>query len=198
MIGSNSSLVCLTLDSQRCLSVAVTALCSCSFFILFLFFPTHPRLAPPPHLFTSYRSECGAQFGSGSTGHLVLCVCICVRMRVFVLVFLDVDSRLRWTSNKQSCNVRVDVDGIYNAAPCFLKLYWSFFRNIDWLNIASNIRQCRCAARRRDVTLYCIVRLSLCLQCEFQCFVFCFSKIKQPVEREANHNTIISLCQENN
>lgn len=68
----------------------------------------------PSHLFTSYyRSECGATFGIGTIGHLVLCVCACARVLVY---FWDVDSRLGWTSHEQSCNARVDLDGIYNAA----------------------------------------------------------------------------------
>lgn len=81
-----------------------------AFSFLFFSFSSHPIIPttapPPPHLFTSYyRIKCGAQFGSGSTGHLVHCVCM--RACLFVLVFLDVDSRLGRTAHKQSCSAAI-------------------------------------------------------------------------------------------
>lgn len=50
---------------------------------------------------------------------------------------------------------------------------------------------------RRDFMLHCltVALLAFIFTVNFSASV---SKIKQPVERDANHNTIISLCQETN
>lgn len=123
---------------------------------------------PTPHLFTSYY-KVNVEHSLAVALLAIWCsVCVCG----FVLVFLDVDSRLEWTAHKQDCSVSVDLEGIYTAALCSVRIPRSILILIHLiLHVISDTEPWLCAALF-DCCFACI-----CIQCESQCSGFDFSKI---------------------
>ncbi len=151
--------------SDALLRWCFAVLCPCIFFILFLLFSPHPLFALlliSLHPTTEVNVEHNLAVALLAIWCSVyVCVCVCVCVCLFVLVFLDVDSRLGRTSHKQSCSVRVDLESYLQRRTLLREALWIFL-DIDWLNIACNIRHCQWTARHWDVTLCCIVWLLLC------------------------------------